>query len=66
MPPRNFSPFSLLDSSGFEEKALTFSHRRRVRGGWEYWRPDQPDQVMREVFISDYARCITTRKLNIN
>lgn len=62
-PPRGFAPFPLLDSSGLQEKALHYSHRRRVRNGWEYWRRDQPDQVVREVWISDYARCITTQEI---
>jgi|GEM_PF-5675362 len=64
-PPKGFDPFSLLDAGGFNEKRFHFSHRRKVRNGWDYWTADNPRQFVREVWIGYAARSITTHQVRI-
>ena len=47
----------------WEEKITQFSHRRKIKNGWDYWRERQPDQFEREVWISNAARSISTHSL---
>ena len=58
-PPRGFSPFSAVDGTGINERRIHFTHRRRIRSGWAYWSAATPREIVREVWISPYARSVT-------
>lgn len=61
--PAGFEPFGFIDTGGIEERRLQFTHRRKVPGGWDYWRDDQPAHYTREVWLSDTARITTIEQL---
>jgi hypothetical protein len=57
--PAGFESFSLLD----DEQRLHFSHRRKIPGGFDYWRADDPKHFERVIFLSPRARQITRETL---
>jgi hypothetical protein len=52
--PKGFESVPIWD-----EKRIHYSHRRKVRNGWDYWTQNNPLQFKREVWIGNAGRYIT-------
>ena len=62
-PPKGFDPIPLFDTGGINEQRIHFSHRRKVRNGWDYWTADNPRKFVREVWIGYAGRSISTHQV---
>jgi hypothetical protein len=63
-PPNGFKARS-FDEVICDLDHLQYTHKKRAKRGFYYWSEKNPDQILHEFHLSDYARSISFKQLKV-
>ena len=63
-PPSGFKPRS-FDERICDLDHLQFTHKKRAKRGFYYWSEKNPDQILHEFHLSDFAKCRAFKQLKV-
>jgi len=63
-PPSGFKARS-FDERICDLDHLQFTHKKRAKRGFYYWSEKNPDQILHEFHLSDFAKCRAFKQLKV-
>jgi len=63
-PPSGFKARS-FDERICDLDHLHFTHKKRAKRGFYYWAENNPDQILHEFHLSDYAKSRSFKQLRV-